>query len=56
LLMVKNKQVVSINKKVIPLQADTLCIHGDGAHAVEFAKTIHQTMKNENITVKAPVR
>ncbi|OCX51652.1 lactam utilization protein LamB [Mucilaginibacter sp. PPCGB 2223] len=56
LLMVKNKQVVSVNKKVIPLQADTLCIHGDGAHAVEFAKTIHQTLKAEGITIKAPTR
>lgn len=54
LLMVKNKQVVSVNKKTIPLQADTLCIHGDGPHAVEFAKTIRETMKREGISVKAP--
>jgi len=55
LLMVKNKQVVSVNNKTIPLQADTLCIHGDGAHAVEFAKTIHETLKREGITIKAPL-
>ena len=54
--MVNNQQVVSANQKVIPLKADTLCLHGDGLHAVEFAKTIHETLKNEGITIKAPSR
>jgi len=56
LMMVNNQQVVSANQKVIPLKADTLCLHGDGLHAVEFAKTIHETLKNEGITIKAPSR
>ena len=56
LMMVNNQQVVSANQKVIPLKADTLCLHGDGIHAVEFAKTIHETLKNEGITIKAPSR
>jgi UPF0271 protein len=54
LLMVKNKQVVSVNNTIISLQADTLCIHGDGIHAVEFAKTIHETLKREGVIIKAP--
>ena len=56
LMMVNNQQVVSANQKVIPLKADTLCLHGDGLLAVEFAKTIHETLKNEGITIKAPSR
>jgi UPF0271 protein len=56
LMMIKNQQVVSTNKKVIPLTADTLCLHGDGAHAVAFAKTIHETLKKEGVTIKAPSR
>lgn len=55
LLMVKHQQVISVNKKTIPLKAETLCLHGDGAHAVEFAKTINQQLKKEGITIKAPV-
>jgi UPF0271 protein len=56
IMMVKNQQVVSVDKKVIPLTADTLCLHGDGSHAVEFAKTIHQTLTKEGVTIKAPAR
>jgi UPF0271 protein len=56
LLMVKDKKVETVNKKLITLQPDTLCIHGDGAHAVEFAKTIYQTLEKEGVIVKAPNR
>jgi len=56
LMMINNQQVVSANQKVIPLTADTLCLHGDGLHAVEFAKTINETLINDGITIKAPSR
>lgn len=54
LLMVKQEQVISVNNNSIQLKAETLCLHGDGAHAVEFAKMINQKLKAEGITVKAP--
>jgi UPF0271 protein len=54
LLMVKQQQVISVNQKNIALKADTICLHGDGAHAVEFAKTITLKLKAEGITIKAP--
>lgn len=54
LLMVKRQQVISTNAKPIALKAETLCLHGDGAHAVEFAQTISQKLKAEGIIVKAP--
>ena len=55
LLMVKQQEVISVNQQTIPLKAETLCLHGDGAHPVEFAKMINQRLKAEGITVKAPV-
>ena len=54
MLMVKQQQVISVNKRSIPLSAETLCLHGDGAHAVDFAKTISAKLKSEGITIKAP--
>lgn len=54
LLMVKQQQVISVNNNQIQLDAQTLCLHSDGAHAVEFAKLINQKLKSEGITVKAP--
>ena len=54
LLMVKQQQVISVNKKAIPLKAETLCLHGDGVHAVEFAKMINERLKKEGIAIKVP--
>ncbi|MEO6633890.1 MAG: 5-oxoprolinase subunit PxpA [Mucilaginibacter sp.] len=54
LMMVKQQQVVSVNKKNIPLKAETLCLHGDGLHAVEFAKMIRLKLQSEGIIIKAP--
>lgn len=54
LRMVNHQEVVSIHQKIIKIKADTLCIHGDGVHAVDFAKTIHQTLKSEGINIKSP--
>lgn len=54
LLMVKQQQVVSVNNKNIPLKAETLCLHGDGLHAVEFAGMIRSKLQSEGITIKAP--
>jgi len=54
LQMVKHQQVQSVSGKNIPLKAETLCLHGDGSHAVEFAKMINEKLKAEGITIKAP--
>ena len=40
LRMASNGEVLSIDQKLIKLQADTLCIHGDGPSALEFARKI----------------
>lgn len=53
LQMVNEGTVTSLSGKKVPIVADTVCIHGDGAHAVEFAKAIHQALKENNIEIKA---
>lgn len=54
LRMVNEQQVVSANGKAISIQAETVCLHGDGLHAVPFARIIYQQLKAEGITIKAP--
>ena len=44
LQMVHKKNVKAITGKIIPVVAETICVHGDGKHAVEFAKAIHQAL------------
>ena len=51
--MVKDGKVTSVSGKKIPIVAETVCIHGDGAHAVEFAKAINQALKKEGIEIRA---
>lgn len=50
--MIKNHTVQSLQGKVIPIQADTICIHGDGKNALEFAKYIHIALKEAGINIK----
>ena len=39
--MTKDGTVTTVSGKSIPIKAETICIHGDGKHAIEFAKAIH---------------
>lgn len=43
--MLNRGTVTSLSGKEIPVLAETICIHGDGKHAVEFAKAIHEAIK-----------
>lgn len=52
--MVKNKRVQSISGEMVSLSAETICIHGDGDHAVTFAKTLHTKLKAEGVNISAP--
>lgn len=56
MMMVNEQKVISTNHQSIPLKADTLCLHGDGEHAVSFAKKISQKLKAQQITITAAIR
>lgn len=45
LQMIHKKTVTTISGKEILVTAETICIHGDGEHAVEFAKSIHEAIR-----------
>ena len=50
--MVNNKTVTATNGATIALHADTLCIHGDGKHAVKFAEELNNSLKFAGIIIK----
>jgi UPF0271 protein len=52
--MIRQGTVLSLSGEVVPIKAETVCIHGDGAHAVDFALRIRQTLKNNGIEIKTP--
>lgn len=45
LQMVNEGTVTTVSGKTIPIIAETICIHGDGKKAVEFAKAIHDATR-----------
>ena len=53
LQMVKEGTVTSVAGKKIPIVAETICLHGDGKHVVEFARAIHSALRQEGIQIKS---
>jgi UPF0271 protein len=51
--MVQHKTVTSVQGKKVIIDASTICIHGDGEHAVDFAKTIHGFLQRQHIHIQA---
>jgi len=50
--MVSEGKVLSRQNIDVDIQADTICIHGDGVHAVEFAGKIRSSLKEADISVQ----
>ncbi|MFY4774596.1 LamB/YcsF family protein [Metabacillus sp. RGM 3146] len=51
--MITEKKVHTLQENEISIKADTICIHGDGSHALSFAKSIQEALKKADITIKA---
>jgi len=54
LQMITQQTVTSVNGRVVPIAVQTICIHGDGKHAVTFARAIHQSLKENSIDIETP--
>ncbi len=52
IMMIEKQCVISTEGKEVSLKADTVCIHGDGTHAVEFARELRSVLFNKNIVIK----
>lgn len=53
LMMVQQQKVVSREGVAVPVQADTVCLHGDGEHALAFARSLREAFRQQNIQVSA---
>ncbi|PGO93386.1 lactam utilization protein LamB, partial [Bacillus cereus] len=54
LQMVKEGHVNSINGEKVAVQTQTICLHGDGEKAVQFAERIYRTFGYYGISICAP--
>jgi 5-oxoprolinase (ATP-hydrolysing) subunit A len=50
--MVLNQAVIALSGEKVPVKAETVCVHGDGNHALEIAKYIVELLKQNHVAVK----
>jgi len=50
--MIQNKKVIATDGSEVPIKAETICIHGDGEHAISFATSIYSALFENNILIK----
>jgi UPF0271 protein len=53
LAMAKERRVQAVSGDWVSINAQTVCLHGDGAHALAFAKRIRGALETAGIEVRA---
>lgn len=53
LRMVREGVVQAVSGETVPLQAQTICLHGDGPHALAFARAIHAALTQAGVALHA---
>ncbi|MBS0968430.1 LamB/YcsF family protein [Chimaeribacter arupi] len=51
--MVERGEVISRSGQAVPVQADSVCVHGDGAHALAFARLLRRSFEQRQIAIRA---
>jgi UPF0271 protein len=52
LRMVREGRVTPVDGPDIPITVDTICIHGDGPHAAEFARRLRGALEADGVAVR----
>lgn len=51
--IVRTGAVRTTDGSLVPVQADTVCVHGDGPEAVELARALRETLRRAGVTLRA---
>ena len=54
LQMLREKSVTSVSGEKVSIEAQTICIHGDGRNAPAFAKAISEGLERHEVSIEAP--
>ncbi|MRR20327.1 5-oxoprolinase subunit PxpA [bacterium] len=52
--MIREKVVETVSGKLIPIEAQTVCIHGDNETAAEFVRKLTEALKSGGIAIRFP--
>lgn len=53
LQMIRAQTVTATSGETVAIKAETVCIHGDGANALDFAKTINAKLAENAVKIKS---
>ncbi len=53
LQMVLQQSVITTSNTTVIIKAETICLHGDGDHAIDFAQLIYHTLKTNSIGIQS---
>ena len=53
LQIIASQTVTATTGETVRIDADTVCIHGDGPHATEFAMKLRRSLEENGVTIKA---
>jgi UPF0271 protein len=51
LRMVQDKAITTVSGKRIPVEIDTICVHGDEPTAVAMARTVRQKLEANGVVI-----
>ena len=51
--MIRRGAVTSTSGETVSIRAETVCIHGDGAHALSFARALRARLTAEDISIQS---
>jgi len=54
--MLREGRVTAVDSKDVPIQAETVCVHGDTPGAVEFARSLRRKLEELGVDIRAPGR
>jgi UPF0271 protein len=52
--LARDGEVLALDGQKVPLQIDTLCLHGDGVHAVQLACSVRGALEAAGMRIAAP--
>ena len=50
--LVRHGEIESVNGRMVALQADSICVHGDSPGAVQIARALRQRLERENVALQ----
>jgi 5-oxoprolinase (ATP-hydrolysing) subunit A len=51
--IITQQSVTATGGEIISIEADTICLHGDGEHAVDLARDINQALVRNGVSIKS---